>query len=269
MEKMKKNTIPGLLACMILSMTGCITTDSDTVSGWSFQSDNYSNHGEHSYATVNKSNGHPVRSGEKSMRFEVRPGECGISKYWSDCAWHRQRSEKIQHGYEFGEKWYHWSIYIHPDMKDSYGSPVLGQFHYTKPQTSVAIFFQLWVTKDPETQKYIHAYVARPFLPHYISSRKDVVLSNLDNMTGKWTDVLVHVNWSRKKDGFFRVYLNGNTVAKFDYTGITSPEDVYFKFGIYRGQVDDIQIVYYDDVRKGSSCKEVTLYFDCDTITTR
>ena len=36
---------------------------------------------------VNKSDGHPVRSGEKSIRFELRAGDCGKDKDggWNDC----------------------------------------------------------------------------------------------------------------------------------------------------------------------------------------
>ena len=32
------------------------------------------------FEKVKAKDGHPVRSGEESMRFEVRPGDCGISK---------------------------------------------------------------------------------------------------------------------------------------------------------------------------------------------
>ena len=41
---------------------------------------------------------------------------------------------------------------------------------------------------------------------------------------------------------------------------------VYFKFGIYSRSVSGevpTRIVYYDDVRKGKTCQEVTEYFDC------
>mgnify|MGYP000991852319 CR=1 FL=1 len=34
----------------------------------------------YSFEKVKAADGHPVRSGEESMRFEVRPGDCGISK---------------------------------------------------------------------------------------------------------------------------------------------------------------------------------------------
>ena len=34
---------------------------------------------DHAFKIVNKSDGHPVRLGEQSIRFEVRRGDCGVS----------------------------------------------------------------------------------------------------------------------------------------------------------------------------------------------
>ena len=40
----------------------------------------------YSFEKVKAKDGHPIRSGEESMRFEVRPGDCGISKGgYDDC----------------------------------------------------------------------------------------------------------------------------------------------------------------------------------------
>ena len=43
---------------------------------------------------VNKSDGHPVRIGKKSLRFEIRGGDCQRnSKGWNDCELKRERHE--------------------------------------------------------------------------------------------------------------------------------------------------------------------------------
>ena len=51
---------------------------------------------------VNSKDGHPVRSGNKSYRFEVRYGDCGYKPGESDCKKDRQRTElqvkKLQKG---------------------------------------------------------------------------------------------------------------------------------------------------------------------------
>ena len=57
----------------MLFAAGCVTSggsmNSDTVSGLTFRKDTLSKTG-YAYSVVNKSDGHPVRSGEQSLRFE-------------------------------------------------------------------------------------------------------------------------------------------------------------------------------------------------------
>ena len=47
---------------------------------------------------VNKKDGHPVRSGKQSIRFEVRSGDCGKDEMgeWNDCKNDRERHELIR-----------------------------------------------------------------------------------------------------------------------------------------------------------------------------
>ena len=59
-------------------------------------------------------------------------------------------------------------------------------------------------------------------------------------MRGKWSDILVHANWTSERDGFFHVYVNGetNTAVFLEWTDEERPDrEVYFKFGIYRTYV--------------------------------
>ena len=249
------------LVCLILA--GCVTTDSDTISGWSFRKDNLSSKG-HGFNVVSKENGHPVRSGEKSLRFEVRPGDCGSSKSWSDCSTDRERNEQTEmNAHHSGETWYHWSLYLPEDFKSAYPAlTYMGQFH-SKGSRRPSFMF-----KDERG-----IYRVKNFIARYMLENEVIKISQ---MTGKWTDVLLHVNWTRGQDGFFRVYFNGNVVPAYYYSGPTRPpwfnEGAYFKFGIYRYKVSlhkwevPTQVVYYDDVRKGKSCSDVTSYFDCSKL---
>ena len=47
---------------------------------------------------VNKSDGHPVRAGKQSIRFELRAGDCGkdTDGKWNDCKTNRERHELVQ-----------------------------------------------------------------------------------------------------------------------------------------------------------------------------
>ena len=258
-----------LVSLICLGFLGCVTGGSENISGWSFI-DGGTSPKRYAYSVVSKEKGHPVRSGETSIRFEVRAGDCGGWHDWDDCSTHRERKELRQgDNLNSGERWYHWSLYLPKDYKSV--SPVklsMGQFH-VKGSLRPAFMFL-----DKRKKYQVHNMVGG-----YMRENSPILIND---MRGKWTDILVHVRWSRGPDGFFRVYADGNSVPSYHYTGVTSPKrnklGIFFKFGIYRSKVYDYfveeflggvmptQIVYYDDVRKGKTCAEVTEYFPCDKI---
>jgi len=93
-------------------------------------------------------------------------------------------------------------------------------------------------------------------------------------MRGKWSDILVHVNFTANKDGFFRVYVNGETSPRYAWSGPTKTagKRVYYKTGIYRSFMsrskgpDATQVVYFDDISRAKNCNQVSKYFDCRAI---
>ena len=96
---------------------------------------------KHGVQIVNKKDGHPVRAGEKSIRFEVRSGDCGKDREggWSDCKNDRERHELSAGGKKDymskGEYWLAWSIYFPEDHQNLYPlSNNYGQFHQKKGQ---------------------------------------------------------------------------------------------------------------------------------------
>ena len=89
-----------MITLVCLGLTGCVTADRDVLSGnWSFRDSLNQNLKPWGYKIVEKSDGHPVRSGEKSIRFEVRSGDCSWSSgksglFYSDCDRHAERRER-------------------------------------------------------------------------------------------------------------------------------------------------------------------------------
>ena len=85
---------------------------------------------KYGYEIVNKKDGHPVRAGDKSIRFELRNGDCGEDPgKWSDCESLRQRHELSGKRFR-GKYWYAYSIYLPKDFKSV--DPVksaMAQFH--------------------------------------------------------------------------------------------------------------------------------------------
>ena len=98
------------------------------------------------------------------------------------------------------------------------------------------------------------------------SNNMPIKLLDKNEVLGKWNDVLVNAKWTHKKDGFFKIWINGKLM--FDYKGMTQKikdEKIEFHFGIYRSFMsrspgpDPTQIVFYDEIRYAKSCKKLKL----------
>ena len=158
---------------------------------------------KHQIQIVSKKDGHPVRDGKQSIRFEVRPGECGGtfdgskvkgeggSQPSNDCERdHKsERAELYSKYFKLGEKWYSWSIYV-PEGQEKFrpASLKMGQFH----------------------SKLHKKYIQQAHFEHNDGKYtfNNVVCgseckSRSIDPVGKWTDILINVNWSDKEDGLF------------------------------------------------------------------
>ena len=91
-EKMLKNVINSLLILILLT-ANVEAKNSKDVSNIKVQKKSISHKQKYSLQLVDSKDGHPVRSGNKSWRFEVREGDCGGDKKYSDCKSNRQRTE--------------------------------------------------------------------------------------------------------------------------------------------------------------------------------
>ena len=273
-----KKTLYTTVATIMIA-TGCVSTDSsasDVMSGkWYFSDTLNQNLKSWGRNVVKAADGHPVRSGKKSMRFEVRSGDCSWSRwshYYSDCDNHAERRELKQspqseggNGNERGENWYHYSIYLPNDFPIIWPSKTtLGQFH---DGNKSEVYNRSFMFDISERGNY--------FVDNRLGGKtRDDIIISVDEMKGKWTDILIHANWTHKNDGFLRIYVNGSNETTYSWTGITKRrgDNIHFKFGIYRRDVYSeyitipTQVAYYDDIRKGKSCEDVTNYFDCKEI---
>lgn len=221
---------------------------------------------------VEKSKSHPVRLGHQSLRFEVKPGDCGYnSGGWDDCKNDRERHELSGNRHGDGEYWYAWSIYLPKDFKNIYPTKLaMGQFHQSKGHV-------VWMFQNADGGYLVDNQV------YGYTTRRDKIL-NQKEMLGKWNDILVNAYWTDKKEGFFRVWVNGK--LSYNYSGPTKSKGkkVYQKFGIYRSfmsrykafkSVDSEsvlvpgQVVYFDEVRTSKTCSKLKLKelgYDCQDL---
>ena len=197
---------------------------------------------KHGFQIVNKEDGHPVRAGNQSIRFEVRHGDCGKDKNgWSDCKNDRERHElsAISSPMSSGEYWFSWSIYFPKDHQNLYPlSNAFGQFHQ-KDGNPVFMFKEL---KKGYT-------IVRTITDKDSDYHEQNLLTN-DEVLGKWSDILINAKWSKKEDGFFKIWVNDE--LKYDYVGPTkSKQKVYQKFGIYRTGISRyLNYINIDKVKK-------------------
>ena len=191
---------------------------------------------DHGLQIVDKKDGHPVRAGNKSIRFELRDGECNgpPAPHWNDCKTDRERFELSGRDmFDGKEGWYAWSIFIPKDFIDIWPALLdLGQFNL-EPGAHPDPCCAFLINKKKEGGYSLGKNVIElnNSWTHY---DKNLGLSH-DEMSEKWNDFLVNFKWSKKDNGFIKIWLNNKIV--YEYKGPTltkNTEFVYFKFGIYR-----------------------------------
>ena len=203
---MKKFII--ILCSMTFINTGCMSVSSNTNTanfntishdGWNFKMDPSWGLNDHNHQVVSSDDGHPVRYGKFSERFEVRPGDCGITGASnSDCERDKERSEMsgIKDKWFSGEYWYRWSLFIPKGHKNLW-----------KTKTSYAQFkpvgcgpiFQLLETKMKSNKGELMVHF--PYTEKFYSSadnwiRPYYVLTA--DYINKWMDFVVYAKWETK-----------------------------------------------------------------------
>lgn len=259
---MKQSPSLLLAATLALGLVVGQTAAGDTTSGWSLKKSLPAKFKDYGYRVVFKADGHPVRAGERSIRFEVRAGDCSWSSGWNDCENDRERHEMMSTDrWSGGEEWYHWSIYLPADFPIIYPvKTALGQFHQHSDHV-------VWMFQNGQGGYQVDNQTTGK------TTKLTPILLDMD-MRGKWSDILIHARWTDKADGFFRVYVNGETKPRHSWSGPTRKpgRKVYFKFGVYRSFMsrrdgpEPTQIVYFDEVNRASTCAEATQFFDCSAM---
>ncbi len=206
--------------------------------------------------------GHPVRRGKQSIRFEVRPGDCGtIDSSDSDCSADRQseRSEVYfsTHQYPGNEYWYAWSVYFKNYKPMNNVSPIHGQFKSIRGD-NLPIYLGFLSSSDGLTAQLELRGVERLY---------DLI--SLGNLSNKWHDFVVNVKWSTGADGFVKIWVNGKLLVNKKGANVQSKHGIRFAFGTYRPNLyrtsnrNIKHIVYYDELVRGDSCEDVSQFMTC------
>ena len=136
----------------------------------------------------------------------------------------------------------------------------MGQFHQSKGHV-------VWMFQNADGGYFVDNQVYGRTFGH------DRIL-NQKEMLGRWNDILINANWTDKKIGFLRVWVNGKLAFKYNGPTKSKGKKVYQKFGVYRSFMSRYkafksadsesvlvpgQVVYFDEVRTGKSCSNLKL----------
>ena len=214
--------------------------------------------------------------GKKAWKITLLPKDCGRDNdgNYSDCknngkdavvghgGGDRARSEYSSSSKMFtGEKWMSVSIFIPQDFKS------------VEPVSTSLFQIYEWGKTNQQRHPRMMLRVKRGNLePRYFAVngmdspgwvKKDL---KIDDMRGKWTTIIFHVNMTKDPlKGFVKMYVNGELYN--DYEGRTGYGGKFYnKFGIYHSWISrwtkvygeyPTQVVYYDNLFRTNSKKKL------------
>ena len=235
--------------------------DSDITSSLDFKLVNDINVQEYNNLIVNKSDNHPVFSGERALRFEIRKGECSSNLFFDDCSNDRARTEL----YEYNR------VNIEPGMIQSYEySMLLVSNEYfnpgndSNPYSPLTVVSQIYfddqgIDGDQKGQFYLvvdHEQNLRirthtPFT--YNIDKQELIMTDIFD---KWITVKMELDTNSNR---FRLFLDGSIVFQDIYNFIPEVNiepQYFFKVGVYNSFMSDAkreyrtQVIYYDNLER-------------------
>ena len=216
-----------------------------------------------------------ARRGEKYQRFEVADGDCFTGGDWNDCETDRERVEFTATPMQkpTGNQCFAFSIMLDDSFQSA--SPTntsLGQIHQKggpkgsmEGMNSNPPLIQFDVKND---YYELNWHVLSGSVNNVNDQSVFYKLISIADMKGKWSDISFCIDFSNKN---ISVWVNGDKKVNIDKAPINAkliPSAIYFKHGLYRSFISQYkarhgtnvmptQIVYYDEVRRGSSINEV------------
>jgi hypothetical protein len=250
----------------------CLPKDVATGMGCVWLVSNRTKGEDHQIQIVSSKDGHPVRDGKLSLRFEVRPGECwgqfngetaNDNQPNNDCERTNGKAERAEIStkkFYKGNKWYAYSIYI-PEGQERFDPSSLKLSQFDHNDGSGYMQLANWEHNDGKYK--------------FVNAVNDWEKSKSVEVIGKWTDIVVNVKWSHKDDGFYKIWADGKMIYEFQGATLYAKHlKAGFKVGIYRSWLDHIwaqgrdggiSVVYYDEIKFGKSEKSLKLDYKLET----
>lgn len=202
---------------------------------------------------VDATNNQPVFDGQRSARFEVRPGDCSASSNWDDCTNDRSRHEINETGISATQgQVIAWEERIF----------VPSQTRFRPNGGNIMFLTQINYRDDFNYGSLVSLEIAEngDFLIRTHSGFNSTILAKVpaaQNPVDRWVPMKFEVKSTTVSDGYIKVWADGKLVV--NQTRATLPTESavnWLKVGIYNAFLSqakepyDTQIVYFDSFKK-------------------
>lgn len=202
----------------------------------------------------------PARRGAGALRVRVQPEDRVAAK-------NRAELKLFPNDPEQSEGWYGWSFLVPDDYAEAPREDmfqILGQWHDQPPAG------KKW--KDYASHPPVLAvrYGTRDGrrgieITYGLAGGNKGVIARTPIEKGKWIDLVFHVRWSQKSDGFVEVFKDGAPLTPGGKDGhkvfganMYNASPNYLKLGLYRQDgFETTNSVLYDELRLGPSRTDV------------
>ena len=252
---------------------------------------------------------HPVKEGDTALRFEARYGDCGwgpddppecqksgsgVFTYAS--VWHKDNDDDGADALaqEGNTAWYSWDTFIPEGKKYQPISEVMLEewHHLGNAPTGVSCdpSIQTEWTYSEKRKSHIVIITNYATVPttndDWDHDDERAKLKTINIPSGRWINFKWQIRWTRKKSGWFKLWLDGKRVLTFKGRTMlpeTVCSNIYFMTGII-GSVrkGDRLVIYKDNFRAGltqaqmqtsyhpfwqdSGCRTKSLNVSCRTV---
>ena len=227
--------------------------DSDVFGPMQFETSQSINAKSYGCLVVNAADAQPVVDGKRSVRFEVRPGDCSAGTGWDDCSNDRSRHEinESNIGPTQGQviAW-DTKVFIpaQPRLRPRGKNMMsLTQINFSDDKNYGTIAY-LEVGENNELIIRTHVGLSFQILNKYVVAQ---------NPVDRWVKVRYEIKSSASSDGYLKVYVDDALAV--DEQRVTLPtlsSKNFLKIGIYNSyksmasEAYDTQVVYFDGLAK-------------------
>jgi len=278
MKKLLAIIVLGLLLIPTLAMSEIFKDDegkaslkTSSESGFTHHT-NHMGHNDYNFKYIKDKN--KARAGKYFQRFEVRDGDCFGDDNWNDCENDRERVEFSAEPEQLPKKnqCYGYSLMLSKDFIDTYPTTAsLGQVHQqggpTGTAEGLASFPPLVQIDAHGGYLYFNWHELSGSATNVIDRSQHHILKRLKDMKEVWTDISFCLDFENKR---MDAWVDGiKTVEILKSPIFFKPKSIYFKHGIYRSFISKYknfkkskmptQIVFYDEIRRGTSIEKVDI----------